>query len=424
MRIAYVVSLYPAVSHTFVQREILELRTLGFGINTFSVRKAGRKDVLTATDQLEAQKTTALHALGLFTYLRAHVRALVTRPAVYISTLKTALSMRNGGLKSAIWKCFHFAEAVALWQQCRQRRIKHIHAHFANVGADLAMLATQLAGEGHTWSFTMHGPTEFADVYRHHLAEKIRSASMIACISHFCRSQMMALVEPAEWDKMQIVHCGIYPAAVARPPRARGEVINILCVGRLVPVKGQHVLLDAATELSRRGHKIKLTFVGDGPDRKRLEHHAEQQLLNVEFTGSVGQDRVAQLYGEADIFCLPSFCEGVPVVLMEAMSSGVPVVTTRIMGVPELVDDQLSGLLVPPGDGHALTQALERLILDPAYAAALAERGRRKVAAEFNLEDEVRRLGDLFTSQLAPQSGAAVPAAIKNTKTVLAGASS
>lgn len=404
MRIAYIISLYPAVSHTFVQREILELRALGVGIDTFSVRQSQRKDVLTAVDLLEAQKTTALHSLGLVAYVFAHAHAFFTRPIAYLSTLKKALSLSTGGSKSFIWKFFHFAQAVALWQQCHDRRIKHIHAHFANVGADIAMLATHLAGAGSTWSFTMHGPTEFGDVYRHRLDEKIRSASLIACISHFCRSQLMALVEPEHWDKMRIVRCGIKPQSMPISTRQRDSIAQILCVGRLVPVKGQHILLDAASELVRRGHKLKLTFVGDGPDRQRLENSAAQLQLDVEFTGSVGQDRIAELYANADIFCLPSFCEGVPVVLMEAMSANIPVVTTRIMGVPELVEDNVSGLLVAPGDVRALADSLERLIVDPALASELATRGREKVLAEFDLEQQARRLADLFTSLLAPQS--------------------
>jgi glycosyltransferase involved in cell wall biosynthesis len=249
----------------------------------------------------------------------------------------------------------------------------------------------------------MHGSTEFFDVKAHRLAEKVRDARLVVCISHFTRSQLMGLSDPAEWDKLHMVHCGVDPA-VFSPARARThgdpDTLEILTVGRLVPVKGQEVLLAAVSRLVAAGTRVALTFVGDGPSRGRLERAARELGIDVRFVGAVGQDEIREHYAQADVFALPSFAEGVPVVLMEAMAMEVPVVTSRITGIPELVEDGVTGLLTAPGDEDGLATALARLAADPAERRRLGAAGREKVEREFDIEDVAVQLRRIFAEGL------------------------
>jgi glycosyltransferase involved in cell wall biosynthesis len=241
-------------------------------------------------------------------------------------------------------------------------------------------------------------------VTRFNLAAKVERADFVVCISHFGRSQLMALVSEQHWGKISIVHCGVDPTAFSPAPReADGDATEILCVGRLVPVKGQALVIEAVSALSKRAIDARATIVGAGPTRDRLEALAADLGVSdrIVFTGAVGQDRIRELYAAADVFCLPSFAEGVPVVLMEAMAMEVPVVTSRIMGIPELVEDGVSGLLVTPGDEGELVAALERLARDPAERRRLGVAGREKIVADYALDASVERLERLFAAHLA-----------------------
>lgn len=245
----------------------------------------------------------------------------------------------------------------------------------------------------------MHGPTEFFDVERFALADKVRSADAVVCISDFCRSQLMSLVDADAWSKLHVVHCGIDPAVfepTARPPAAQ---LTILSVGRLVPEKGPDLMVDAVAQLRERNVDVRLTLVGDGPRRRALEHRIRALGLTdvVHLAGAVASDEMVDWYRRSDVFCLPSFAEGVPVVLMEAMSSGLPVVTTRIAGIPELVEDGESGIVVAPGRADLIADALERLAKDPQLRQDLAEGGRRSVQEGFDIADSARQLQRVFS---------------------------
>jgi glycosyltransferase involved in cell wall biosynthesis len=320
-----------------------------------------------------------------------------------------ALRSGAGGARAALWQLFYFAEAMVMWDRCRRRGIRHVHVHFANVSADVAMLATAFGSavdpaRPWSWSLTMHGPTEFYDVRAHRLAEKAASAAFVVCISDFARSQLMGLLDEDRWARLHVVHCGIDPDefAAGRGPAGDGR-LRILCVGRLVPEKGQLVLVEAVERMRRAGRDVACTLVGDGPSRERLRAAIAARGLDgaVTLTGSLEQDAVRALYAGSDVFCLPSFAEGVPVVLMEAMASGLPVVTTPIAGIPELVGDGRDGLLVAPGRADRLSDALVALADDPQLRRSLGEHARATVAREFNLRTIGPRLRDLFAAHLA-----------------------
>jgi colanic acid/amylovoran biosynthesis glycosyltransferase len=410
MKIAYLCSLYPAVSHTFVLREIDALRDRGVEIATFSIHRAPSDQLLAHADRVAFETTYTILPPRWAALFAAHLRIALSAPRAYLLTLALALRLAPAGLRGRLWQFFYFVEAVLLWTECRRRGIRHIHVHMGNVAADAALLAAHLGSalepeQPWSWSFTLHGPAEFFDVSHFRLAEKLRRAQFVVCITDYTRSQLMALSHPEVWDKLHVIHVGIPIEQFTRSEHARRLSKNptILFIGRLVPEKGHAVLLEAAGLLAERGRRVNVTLAGDGPHRPTLERYAEQLGLasQVSFPGAVGQEEIHAMYADASIFCMPSFAEGLPGVLMEAMAMEVPVVSTWITGVPELIEDGRTGLLVAPGRADELADALERLLTDPALCRVMGSAARKKVISEFNTESSAEQIHALFERQLA-----------------------
>jgi colanic acid/amylovoran biosynthesis glycosyltransferase len=253
------------------------------------------------------------------------------------------------------------------------------------------------------------GPDEFYDVTRYRLAEKIAGASLVVCIGYFARSQMMKLSPVAQWRKFEIAPLGVDPEIfsphLVSDPTPGFEIIS---VGRLVPAKGQQVLIAAVDRLVKAGRDLRLRIVGSGPDRESLEREVARRALghHVIFEGAVNQDHIRELYGEADAFVLASFAEGIPVVLMEAMAMEIACIATAVAGIPELIRNRLDGLLVAPSDERALAAAIDDLIKDPAMRRRLGAAGRSRVIERYNLNSNVARLARIFTHHLASRAGA------------------
>jgi glycosyltransferase involved in cell wall biosynthesis len=300
---------------------------------------------------------------------------------------------------------------MILWHECRARGIRHIHAHLNGTAPTIALLVAAFGddslsgGPAWTWSMTVHGPSEFYDTPGERLAEKVRSATFVICISDFARSQLMGLVEEPCWQKLRVVHCGVDPD-VFRPATTQrgGEPLQILSVGRLVSVKGHAVLIEALELLRERGVDAALTIVGEGPSRPELERLIKRdgRASHVMLAGAVGGDDILELYRSADVFCMASFAEGVPVVLMEAMAQEIPVLAPAIMGIPELIDDGVSGLLTRPARPDLLAACLARLADSPELRATLGASARAKVIAEFALELCAGQLYDVFCEHARP----------------------
>lgn len=404
MRLAYIATGYPYASHTFIRNEVEGLRRLGAEVETFTVQRSKRSEVRSEADRAAFETTYAIRPPRLWHFVRAHARALVGSPGRYGHTLRVALAMGGSAPRDSLWHVFYFVQAVVLWNECRRRHIRHVHAHFANVSSDLALLAAELGGheQGWSWSFTMHGPTEFYDVVGHRLPEKVSRAAMVVCISDFARSQLMGLTPAADWSKLQVVHCGIdtvrFAPSCSADEGAQAGAVRVLNVGRLVPVKGQAVLLHAAADLRNRGVDVELRIGGSGPEAARLSELAADLGLSTSthFLGALGHDTVRAEMARADVFCLPSFAEGVPVVLMEAMASGLPVVASRVMGIPELVEEGVTGRLVSPGAAEPLADALEELAGALARRRAMGACGRARVVADFEHNRSAAELHELF----------------------------
>lgn len=398
-RIAYLTGEYPKVSHTFIQREIAALRALGVDVVTCTVRRAPRKDVVGADQLAEQAQTfcileTARNPLRL---IAAHASILGRSPARWFEAMGLAWRTRPPGLKALVWQAFYFAEAAVLARHLRRERVTHLHNHFANSSCSVAMLASVMSGI--PFSFTEHGPAIFFEAHRWHIGEKVARARFVACISHFCRSQMMLFSDPAHWHKFAIVHCGVEPERYGRKPR-EGFGRRALFVGRMDPVKGVPVLLRAFAAVAPDYAEARLDLVGDGPAMASFREMAAATGVSdrIRFLGYRTQDEVADHLEEADVLVLPSFAEGVPVVLMEAMASRIPVIASRVAGVAELVEDGASGFVLPPGDDQALAAALRTLFDAPERGRDMGRAGRRKVEAEFDIRTEAAGLARLFAA--------------------------
>ncbi|MGX9355706.1 glycosyltransferase [Roseobacteraceae bacterium S113] len=396
-RIAYLTGEYPRATDTFIQREVAALRALGLEVHTCSVRRTGPEHIVGPEQAAEqAQTFHLLESAKSPARLGAALLYALRRPARFARTIVLAWRTAPPGARALLWQVFYLIEALILAHEMHQRGLTHLHNHIAKASCTVAMLASALSGV--PYSFTLHGPDIFYEPLHWRLDEKIARAAFVACISDFCRSQAMVFADQAQWPKLHIVHCGIEPARYADAPPPSGG--RLLFVGRLAAVKGVAVLFDALARLGDTRPALELTLIGDGPERAALERHAKALGLadRVTFLGYRSQAEVAQALAAHDVFVLPSFAEGVPVVLMEAMAAGRPVITTRIAGVPELVEDGASGLLVPPGNAPALARAIAALT-SGADQAQMGEVGRAKVSAEFEIMSQAKRLAELIVGE-------------------------
>jgi colanic acid/amylovoran biosynthesis glycosyltransferase len=420
MRIGYLMSHYPAISHAFILREVEQLRRVGVEVHTMSIHAADRGDLLAEADRCEYESTFAILPTGMPKLLGAHLSALLRGPGAYFATLLFAVGTSPPGLRNRVWRLFYFAEAIIAWRHCRRVGIRHIHAQFADAATDVAMLVAHFdqarrgSDENISWSLAVHGPVEFYNVARYALPHKLKKARFALAISDFCRSQLMWFAESDRWPHLHVVHCGVDPSVYVPSERLEtDDVVTILTVGRLIHGKGLLILLEAMDGLRKKRLRVRLIVVGDGPVRSEFEQAARRLGLDdaVDFVGAVGQDEIRRYYGIADVFCLSSFAEGIPVVLMEAMAMEIPVVGTAITGIPELITNGIQGLLVPPGRVDALISSLEILIVSPSTRTEMGRAGRQKVLMEFDVRESALQLKQIFASELSrspqenPRSG-------------------
>ncbi len=402
-KLAYLISQYPAVSHTFILREIVELRRIGFTIRPASINAPDRpENQLTAVERDEAQGTWCIKCQGFMGALSALFGTAVDQPKGLMRGVVAALRLGGLDLKKIVMNFAYLGEAMMLGRWMQREQLHHLHVHFATPAAMVGMLTKIVFKVG--FSFTVHGPDEFYDAPGYRLTEKLEAADFVICISHYARSQIMKLSPVTHWHKYDICRLGVDPERFApKPEKMPADVFEVLCVGRLTPAKGQHILLDALELLIAAGRKPHLTFVGNGPDRPSLEAQTQRLGLSdfVEFAGSVNQDRILEYYNNADVFVLPSFAEGLPVVLMEAMAMQVPCITTNITGVPELIQHGVNGYLTAASDVEGLAKAIEYLMDHPEESTQIAQAGRAKVLDDYNLSQSVQRLADAFSKRLA-----------------------
>jgi glycosyltransferase involved in cell wall biosynthesis len=394
-RLAYLLSQYPAVNHVFMLREIRSLRALGFEIHVASIRPPDRDlSLMTELEREETQSTHYVTKFRLFRLAWSHFHTLVSRPVSYVHGLACALRGSMGSPRQMLYGLIYFAEAIDVGYWMMHHRLLHVHTHYASTVALIIARTFPV-----TLSVTFHGPAEFQDPLAFRLREKVRASLFSCAISQYGLGQLMYACGYPEWPKLELTPLGVdlgefLPRSFWPDPAP----FQIICVGRLASAKGQHVLIAAMDLLIQEGRAIRLRFAGDGPEYAELQRDVNSRGLSgyVFFEGNLNQDQLRLLYRESDALVLPSFAEGLPVVLMEAMAMEIPCIATWVAGVPELIRDEVNGLLVPAGDAQSLARAIARLDTDPALRLRLGQHARQRVQEAFDVHKNVARLAEVF----------------------------
>jgi colanic acid/amylovoran biosynthesis glycosyltransferase len=396
MRVAYLINQYPTVSHTFIRREIHALERQGVDVTRIAIR--GSSGILLDNDdKLEQQRTRYVLGNGVTKLLAALFKMVLSHPLRFFQALRLTLRMSRRSDRPTLIHLVYLVEACLVQTWLIEGHIEHLHAHFGTNSAEVAMLTHALGGP--QWSFTVHGPEEFDKPQFIGLPEKIRRCSHVIAISSFGRSQLFRLVEPRLWPKIRVVHCGLESAFYQINPTSPPLTRNFVCVGRLCEQKGQMLLLDAARRLLESGTKFELVLAGDGEMRGELETLISRDKLEgvVRITGWVSSDQVRDEILAARALVLPSFAEGLPVVIMEAMALRRPVISTYVAGIPELINSDELGWLVPAGDTAALTSAMQAC-LDTSFdtIAQMGDAARARALERHDVDKEVTKLIEVF----------------------------
>lgn len=400
--VAYVSQQFPCLTMTFIYREVLALRRQGLTIRPISTWRppAG---VMSEEALGLIGETFYIFPLPWLRLLGDHLRYLLTRPKRYLGTLGQLVLFNREPLRHRLRLLVHFVYAVQAAAEIERCQAQHIHADFALNAATVAMVASRLTGR--PFSFTAHAADIFVDPIL--LREKIAAASFVVTISEYNRRYLVSLVgDNGVADKIHIVHYGLDIGQFTPDPNQKPNAIPVLLtVGRLVEKKGLRYLIKACHILAERGRDFKCYIVGQGPEEPMLRELIAQWGLagQVHLLGAMPQERVREWLQRADIFVLPCVVandgdqDGIPVVLLEAMAMKIPVVSTSLSGIPELVENGINGLLVPPADGVALAEAIDELLMNPGQRARMGVLGRDKVLEEFNIQGSAQRLLALFT---------------------------
>ena len=404
-RLAYLLSIYPAISHTFFLNEITGLRNLGFTIDVVSINKPDWPAATTSDPEAAALKETFyLKAMRPSHILWVLLKILVTRPRVILRGVRAALKLDGWNLPASGYAMLYLVEALLLGAWLRQRGHTHLHVHFGGPVATVGMLSS-IAWQI-PYSVTIHGPEEFYDVDKFYLRRKVEHAQFVVCISDYCRSQVMKVSDPGHWGKLRVVRLGVDLQAFSPAlPRDQKGPTEIICVGRLVPAKGHLVLLRSVAQLVQSGLDLRLRLIGEGSERPSIEAFIAAHKLkdSVILEGALNHQATRQKLMQADIFVLASFAEGLPVALMEAMAMEIPCVSTYVAGIPELIRDGREGLLVPPSSEDALAIALQQLTCDPELRHRLAVAGRSRVRESYDLARNVNFLSETMRAFIAKQ---------------------
>lgn len=396
--IAYLTSVYPAPSHTFILREVTGLRDLGFEVDTCSIQRPAASQITGPEEEAALNSTFyTIQAGKKPAVLLGAIGAALVQPGRLLKALALAWRTAAPGVKGAVKQALYMGEAMILAHHLRRQGVTHLHTHFASAPANVALLTAELADIA--FSYTLHGPSDLYEPEKWHLREKTARAAFVACISYFARGQAMLFSDPDHWHKLHIVHCGVIPERYELDSNQATDGQNLLFVGRLAAVKGLRILLEAFAQARATRPALTLTLVGDGDDRAHLEKLAEPLGDAVTFLGYQSQDGVAQAMAHADILVLPSFAEGLPVVLMEALAAGKPVICTQVAGVAELVEDGVSGFIVPVSDDATLAQRIGHLADNAELRHSMGIAGRQKVRDAFDVRVEAGRIGTLFANQ-------------------------
>jgi glycosyltransferase involved in cell wall biosynthesis len=396
MKIAYLVNKYPKVSHSFIRREISALEAQGLSVARFSIRSCS-SELVDPEDKLEFEKTRVILDVGVWGLLLNLVRALV-KPISFLKGLSLALRVGVKSDAGLLRHIIYLAEACTLLRWLCSCQATHLHVHFGTNSATVAMLCHAIGGP--EYSFTVHGPEEFDRASNIALTEKINRAKFVIAICSFGVSQLYRWCDYQQWQKIHLVRCGVDDDYLDQPYTSIRDANNLVCVGRLCEQKGQILLLEAIKLLRDEGWNLQLTLVGDGEMRGQLESIIQDNGLHnfVKITGWATGHEVQQYIENSRALVLPSFAEGLPVVLMEAFALRRPVVSTYVAGIPELVQSDVNGWLVPAGSVEDLANAIRKVLQMPTdILAQMAVQGTLVVEGQHNVTKSAYKLAALFS---------------------------
>jgi colanic acid/amylovoran biosynthesis glycosyltransferase len=398
MKLLYLVSEYPKVSHSFVRREIEAVEALGHEVTRVSVR-GWDLPLVDPGDIRERTQTAYILQGGPLPLLMALLWCMLTHPAGLWRALRLAWHMAGKADKPLPFHIIYLLEACWVARHFRHQQLDHVHAHFGTNPAEVASLLSALTAK--PCSFTLHGPDEYDRPQALHLGDKVAASTFVATVSSFGRSQLLRWTAHEDWHKVKVVHCGLDATFLADAITPVPDVPRLVCVGRLSGQKGQLLLIEAAARLQREGLAFELVLAGDGEMRPQIEQYIAKEGLgqHVRITGWISGAQVKQELLAARALVLPSFAEGLPVVIMEAMALGRPVISTYIAGIPELVLDGQCGWLTPAGDVAALATAMRScLACDTATLQAMGQQARERAAARHDIRTEAAKLAGLFAA--------------------------
>ncbi len=400
MSVAYVLNTYPQPSHSFIRREVLALEAGGMSITRIAMRRP-TMPLVDPADVAEEAKTNYVLEAGAISLGRAVLKSIAQSPARFGRALCTAWKL---GRKSSVGRLRHLiylAEACDVSRRAQAGGIRHLHAHFGTNSATVAMLAHILGG--FSYSFTVHGPEEFDAPQALGLGDKMAEAAFTVAISQFGRSQLKRWVDPVHWARLKVVHCGIEPDKFPDPAPVTGGAPRLVSIGRFSEQKGQLVLIEAMAQIAARHADAHLTLIGDGEMRPQIEAAIAQHGVqdHITLTGWLSEADVRGELARAQAMILPSFAEGLPMVIMEAMAAGRPVIATYIAGIPELVVHAQTGWMVPAGDVNSLVAAVDDLATcDSAALSKMGALGRKRALTRHDATQEAAKLAGHFQKLL------------------------
>jgi glycosyltransferase involved in cell wall biosynthesis len=400
-QIAYFINQYPKVSHSFIRREILALERQGFDIFRIALR-GWDAEVVDAEDKLERERTQYVLQSGVLGLIAPVIQTLIRSPVKFLSSLKLAVRMGIRADRAWPYHLVYLAEACRMLSWVQAKDIRHIHAHFGTNSAEVVMLLKLLGGPG--YSFTVHGPEEFDKPEFIKLREKVSHAAFVVAISSFGRSQLFRWINYQDWNKVQVVHCGLEPSFHEDAVQPVTSAPRLVCVGRLSEQKGQLLLVDAVSKLLAKGIDMELVLAGDGEMRPEIEALIRQHSLEskVIITGWISSKQVREEILASRAMVQPSFAEGLPVVIMEAMALRRPVLTTYVAGIPELVRPGENGWLFPAGDVDELVKVLEDFLRTPTeILEKMGQAAHQRVLERHSIDVEAAKLARLFAQAIS-----------------------
>lgn len=401
--LGYMTSLYARASDWFIRGEVAELRAMGHTVHTFSIRRSDPREAVSEDVAREQANTLCLIEAGAARLALAALRRAFRSPRRMREAARVARTLSNPGLKGRLWPWAYLLEAAWLADRLEEKGIAHLHNHIGENSASVAMLASILSGV--PFSMTIHGPNEFDHAPSFAYGEKIRRAAFTVCISEYGRSQLFRYSDYTDWPKVKVVRSGVGRKFLEHALTPVPAEPRFVCIGRLCEAKGQLLLVEAAGRLAAEGLEFTIVLIGDGPMREPIEALIDTRQLrgHVQIAGWMGSDAVLEEILRSRALLLPSFAEGLPMVIMEALALGRPVVSTYVGGIPELVEPGACGWLVPAGSIEPLVEAIRSAILaTPEELGRMGREGAARVARKHDITQEVGKLAALFRAAVPP----------------------